>query len=195
MIYPLTFVAVFFFNIIPAFTPPTWIILSYIALKHNPNPYLLALCGALAATGGRLVLATFAKTIVRNRLLGPKTIANLDVLKDQVHKRKKLAFSAFLLYAFGPLPSNQLFLAYGLTGLELFSVGTAFFIGRFASYLFWILTATTTAKVFAARAFVSGSFITKYFVIVQILTLFVVYVFTKIDWKKLTREKKISWLK
>ncbi len=190
-----TFLIILVFNLAPAFTPPTWMLLSYIQISYHPHVLALALTGALAATTGRLLLAKLAKIVVRDRFLSQRTIANLNVLKTELQKREKLTFSIFLFYAFSPLPSNQLFLAYGLTGLDLPLIALPFFIGRFTSYLFWIVTASTVAHTLASRVLLNGGFIKSYFLIVQSLTLVLVYVFTRIDWRILFEKRKITWLK
>ncbi len=153
------FLIILVFNLAPAFTPPTWMILSYIQITYHPYFLALALIGAIAATTGRLLLAMLADIIVRDRLLSKRSVANLDVLKEKLQERRRLTFSIFLFYAFSPLPSNQLFLAYGLTHLDLSLIALPFFIGRFISYLFWILTASTVAHTLASRVFLSGGVI------------------------------------
>ena len=64
------FFAVLVLNVIPAFAPPTWMALSFFGFRHpDAHPWLVALVAASGATSGRLVLAHFAKRIVRNRWL------------------------------------------------------------------------------------------------------------------------------
>lgn len=191
----LIFLFILIFNLAPAFTPPTWMVLSYLEITYHIHFLTLALVGATAATAGRLILAKLAKVIVRDRFLGQRAIRNLDTVRAKIEEHKKLTAGIFLFYAFSPLPSNQLFLAYGLTGLELRLIAVPFFLGRFISYLFWIVTASEIAKRLAAQFFISKKFIGSYFIIIQLSTLAVVYVFTKIDWKRLFTEKKIDWLK
>lgn len=191
----LIFLFILIFNLAPAFTPPTWMVLSYIEVTRHIHFLILALIGATAATAGRVILAKLAKIIVRDRFLGQRTIKNLDSVKAEMQKHKRLTVGIFLFYAFSPLPSNQLFLAYGLTGLELWLIAIPFFLGRFISYLFWIVVASKIAHQLAAQAFINKKFIGSYFLIIQALTLVAVYAFTKIDWKKLFAEKKIGWLR
>lgn len=189
------FLMILVFNLAPAFTPPTWMLLSYIQITYHPHFLALALVGAFAATTGRLLLAKLANLIVRERFLSQRGIANLNVVKAWLQERKKLTFSIFLFYAFSPLPSNQLFLAYGLTDLDLSLISLPFFIGRFTSYFFWIVTASTVAHTLASKVLLSGGFIKSYFLIVQALTLVLVYAFTQIDWQVLFEKKKFAWLK
>ncbi len=190
-----TFFIILMFNLAPAFTPPTWMLLSYIQIRYHPHFLAFALIGAVAATIGRLLLAKLADVVVRDRFLSQRTVANLNVLKEKLEKHKRMTFSIFLFYAFSPLPSNQLFLAYGLTHLDLSLIALPFFIGRFTSYLFWIVTASTVAHSLASKFLLNGGFIKSYFLIVQTLTLVLVYVFTRIDWRVLFEKRKVTWLK
>ena len=189
------FFIILVFNLAPAFTPPTWMLLSYIQITYHPHFLALALTGAVAATMGRLLLAKLANVIGRDRFLSQRAINNLNVLKEKMQEHKGLTFSIFLFYAFSPLPSNQLFLAYGLTELDLSLIALPFFIGRLTSYLFWIVTASTVAHTLASKVLLSGGFIKSYFLIVQALTLVLVYLFTRIDWRVLFEKRKIIWLK
>ncbi len=189
------FISILLFNLAPAFTPPTWLVLSYLKVTLHPNSLLLALVGAVAATCGRLLLAGFASRILRRNFLKEKTVRNIDSLRAELQKRRGLTFSVFLFYAFSPLPSNQLFLAYGLTDLPPSLIAFPFFIGRFASYLFWITTASRFEQQVAADLFRQGGFWGLYFVVGQLLTLLMVYLFTKLDWHKLFTQKKIGWIK
>ena len=57
--------------------------------------------------------------IVRNHWLSEAARENVDSLKAELEKRPKLTFGLFLFYAFTPLPSNFLFISYGLTTMPL----------------------------------------------------------------------------
>jgi membrane protein YqaA with SNARE-associated domain len=147
------FALVFALNVIPAFAPPTWMALAWIGFSHPlGNPFLVALIGALAATSGRLVLAKLSRVIIRQRFMSDAMRGNIDVIKEGLERHRTLTFSAFLLYAFGPFPSNYLFIAYGLTSLPLWLVAIPFFIGRCASYSFFVFTASEMSQRFAHEA-------------------------------------------
>jgi hypothetical protein len=188
------FTFIFFFNLIPAFSPPTWVILTYIEFFYHPNVLMLTLVGALAATAGRVTLALLAKKLIRNRFLRPATIKNIDTVKGKLQEHKHLTFSLFLFYALSPLPSNQLFLAYGLTDLSLKFIALPFFVGRLASYAFWAITAAQVSQQTIKNLSGRTLFIV-YFFVIQILTLLTVYLFAKIDWNLLFTQHKIALMK
>ena len=67
LVFFIIFLVVFVLNVIPILAPPTWSVLSFIAIRFNSNIILLAVVGAVAATLGRLVLAKLSTVIVRQR--------------------------------------------------------------------------------------------------------------------------------
>jgi len=189
---------IFILNIVPAFMPPTWTLLSFVGLTFHFNNYALALFSifaAVAATSGRAILALFSDKIIRNKFLNNKTKENIDLIKIYIEKRKIFLFSFFLFFAFSPFPSGQLFLAYGLTDLKLRFAVIPFFIGRLGSYLFWSLTASEISHKLVVSDLKSGAFFSLYFILTQLTTFYLVYLFIKIDWKTVFKEHKIRFIK
>ena len=85
------------------------------------------------------------------KLLSDAHRKNIDIVKERLEKRAVLTLSVFLFYALSPLPSNFLFIAYGLTGLPLLRIALPFFIGRTASYSFFILSGAAAGRRFSHR--------------------------------------------
>ena len=186
---------VFLLNVIPAFAPPTWMVFSFIGFNYpSHNLLLLVVAGAFAATLGRVTLAKMARVIIRQRFMSQGSRDNIDAIRERLENRRALTFSVFLGYAFTPLPSNYLFIAYGLTPMELKLIALPFFLGRSVSYSFWGFTSATVSRQISLRSSEALSYMTAYFVISQILLLFIVYAFTKVDWRVLLSERKFRWL-
>ena len=185
------FLVIFALNVVPAFAPPTWTALSFIAVSYQVNLILLVTVGAAAATAGRLTLAKLSKVVVRQKLLSKRTRENVDEIKVRLERRPKLTFGIFLLYAFSPFPSNNLFIAYGLTGLDLRVVAIPFLIGRLCSYSFWAATSRGVAQRLALENGVLRPYFSYYFIASQVFTLFTIYLFTRVDWRALLDEKRL----
>jgi hypothetical protein len=189
------FLIVLGLNVIPAFAPPTWMVFSYIGFRYVAvNVALLALVGATAATLGRITLAKMARVVVRQRFMSDRTRENIDAIREHLEPRRKLTFGIFLFYAFTPLPSNTLFIAYGLTTMKLRLIAAPFFIGRSVSYTFWGFTASAVARRITLESTDALSYLSVYFVASQILLLSLVYVFARVDWRLFLREKKFRWI-
>jgi hypothetical protein len=193
VVFLVIFLVVFVLNVIPIFAPPTWTVLSFIAIRFSSNVILLALVGAVAATLGRLLLSKLSTVLIRQKFLSQGTKENIDAVKMRLESNRKLSFTVFLFYAFSPLPSNHLFIAYGLTALKLKLIAVPFLLGRVVSYAFWAYTASNVAQMLSYESVTARSFFSYYFVASQVFGLVVVYVFTKIDWRSLLSEKKFRW--
>lgn len=192
MIWIIVFFIVLLINLIPIFMPPTWLVLSFVAVSFQlSNIFLLALIGAAAATIGRSILALVSNRIIRKKILPERYRVNIDDLSKHLENKKALTASIFLFYALSPLPSGQLFIAYGLTKLSLNHIIPAFFIGRVASYFALAYTSLEISERVALESLKTASFLSISFIFSQVLLLFVIYVFIKIDWHKLFTEKKI----
>ena len=195
-IFVLVFLVVYLLNLIPAFAPPTWMVFSFIGFRYPKlNLPELALIGALAATLGRVTLAKLSRIIIRQRFMSEGTRENIDAIKDELRQRKKLTFGVFLLYAFSPLPSNYLFIAYGLTTLDLLLVAVPFYVGRSISYSLWGITSAAIGQRISGKILHHPlSYFSVYFVLTQILLLWLVYLFTRIDWRVALGGKKLRLL-
>ena len=189
-------VIIFTLNVIPAFAPPTWMMLSWIGFEHPQyNPFGLALFAAGAATAGRVVLAKFSRTIIRQRFMSEGSRANIEVIKEAIEGHRALTAGTFLFFAFSPFASNFLFIAYGLTSSPLRLVVIPFFLGRFISYSFFVYAASEVSQRLALNGSEAGNYFGIYFVASQFLFIGVLYLFTRIDWKYAMQNKRLRWLR
>lgn len=179
--YSIAIAVVFLVNLMPAFGPPTALVLVLFKLNWQLEPVALVIAGALTAGCGRFLLAT-ATGRVRTRL-SPRRRASLRAAHDYLlgHKgRSLLGFSLFLL---SPLPSAQLFEAAGLMGVRLVPITAAFVAGRLVSYSLYI-GATSVAERSLGAMF-ADSLTSVYGVSAQILLLALVVLLARIDWTTL----------
>ena len=189
----LLFLLVFVLNVLPAFAPPTWMLLSFFGLQFpDGNGWSIALVAAVAATAGRSVLALLSRRITRSRWMPEAVRANLGAVAASIEKRRATSSTAFLLFAFSPLPSNALFLAYGLSGASLPLLALPFFVGRFVSYLIAFSGGAAVAERFDLD--LTGRASVLYFIASQLASLALVYVFTRIDWRRSWRERRLRWV-
>jgi hypothetical protein len=187
------FAAVFLLNIIPIFAPPTWIALSAISLGvPEADPYGLTLVGATAATSGRIILAKISRVILRGNLLGDDARRNIDEIRTGIEGHRIASAGGMLMYAFSPLPSNHLFIAYGLTDLPVLFAAAPFFLGRLVSYSFWIFSAAAAGRKFDIDLAETGWGFGVYFIVTQLLLIPALYLFVKIDWKLLIAHRRLA---
>jgi hypothetical protein len=187
------FFVVFVLNVLPAFAPPTWMTLSFVGLAvPNVNVIALAVVGAAAATLGRIALAKLSRRIVRHGLLSEPARLNIDAIKQGFEGRKALTSTAFMAFALSPLPSNYLFIAYGLTSLPIMFLAVPFFVGRLLSYGFWVATASTVGARLNVDWFESSAYLSAYFALSQLLLVPTIYAFTRVDWHAAFAERRLK---
>jgi hypothetical protein len=192
------FVVVFVLNVLPAFAPPTWTTISFVGLTMpEANWFLVPIVAAVSATTGRVVLAKGSHALVRQNLLGEGARRNVDDIRLGIESRPALAFGTFLGYALSPLPSNYLFIAYGLTSLPIARLAAPFFVGRLVSYTFWMGTASTVSDWFDVDIdwFHSAHYFIAYYLLSQLLLIPVIFAFIRIDWRAVFVEGRLKWLR
>jgi uncharacterized membrane protein YdjX (TVP38/TMEM64 family) len=142
---------VFAVNLLPAFGPPTWLVLAYFRIEQGSPIVALVILGGLAASAGRLVLALATRRL--GRRLPERRRAELEVLGQTLASHQAGFWASIAFFALSPLPSAQMFEAAGLTPtVRLLPVTTAFFLGRLVSYSIYVAAAS------AARAQIRSVF-------------------------------------
>jgi len=127
------FLALVGVNAAPLLMPPTWIILaSFYALDPALDPAALSLVGATGATLGRLVLKHISGSF--RRFVGDEQRSNLNTIGEFLDRKRHGYILASFLFAATPLPSNVLFVAYGLMRAKSIGLYVGFWSGRVLSY-------------------------------------------------------------
>ncbi|AWV02932.1 hypothetical protein DM992_26690 [Burkholderia sp. JP2-270] len=188
------FLVILLLNLIPAFAPPTWMAMSWVGFNLPAgNPLIFAVVAAGAATTGRVILATFARSLVRSRWIRDSDRENIGIATHWLRKHKTLTASAFFFYALSPLPSNYLFIAYGLSGLPLKIIAAAFFIGRAMTYAIWALLGRFASTRLDVESQLEGTYLGGYFVVTQLVLLGFVFALMKLNWRALVNERRLTF--
>jgi membrane protein YqaA with SNARE-associated domain len=174
-------------NIVPAFMPSTWMILSFFYIHYHLEFLPTIFIGVTLATIGRIILAILAKDYIEP-ILPKKEQENMINLGKIFALNKNFTFLSILGYTFLPIPSNQLFIAAGLAKADLSLIALSFFIGRTISYSFWVNLSRNMNEN------IEGTFINhfsnKQMFIVEILGFAILYLISKINWGKVLRYLK-----
>lgn len=124
-------------NASPILMPPSWIVLaSFHLIDPSLDILLLAAVGATGATIGRFLLKYISKYF--RRFVSTEQRENLDVIGTYLNKKKYGYMFASFLFGATPLPSNMLFIAYGLMGAKSLGIYAGFWTGRLISYVIMI---------------------------------------------------------
>ena len=177
-------------NAAPILMPPTWIILSsFFALDSSLDPIVLALVGATGATIGRLFLKRISGFF--RRFVGKEQESNLDAIGNFLNKKKFGYTLTSFLFAATPLPSNMLFVAYGMMRAKSIGLYIGFWFGRLVSYYIMITISeavlTPFLQLFEDR--IIG------IIVADIVGISSVVFFTCINWKVLLIDRKLKFVR
>ena len=177
-------------NAAPLLMPPTWIILSsFYVLDQSFDPLILSLVGATGATIGRFVLKVVSGYF--RKVVGNQQKSNLDSIGDFLNRKRFGYIISSFLFAATPLPSNMLFIAYGLMRAKSFGLYVGFWFGRLISYYIMITISKIVLTPFIEL------FEDRYIgiLVADVLGIGVVIFFTCIDWNLLLVSRKFKLIK
>lgn len=169
---------VFAVNLLPAFGPPTALVVVLLGLNWDLNPVALVVIGAFASGAGRAVLA-WATGRLGDRL-GERRRENLRAAHDYVTGSRGRALAGLGVFLVSPLPSAQMFEAAGLMGVRLLPITAAHIAGRLVSYSFYV-AATTVAEQSLGDAFLE-SLTSPAGIALQVALLLAVVLLARVDW-------------
>ena len=177
-------------NAAPILMPPTWIVLSsFYAIDNTLDPFLLALVGATGATAGRFILKSTSG--IFRRFVASEQKSNLDTIGTFLNRKRYGYILASFLFAATPLPSNMLFVAYGLMRAKSIGMYVGFWAGRVLSYYVMItisdIVLTPFLQIFEERYI--G------IILADIAGIAVIVLFTSINWTLLITQKKLRFVR
>ena len=171
-------------NVIPALMPPTWIVLAFFVGKYDLRLLPVVLIGAVCATIGRIILTMISRKYF-SRFFSKESKTNYESIGDYLNNHKGITIPLMVTYAFIPIPSNHVFIAAGLAKVNIDVLVSAFFVGRFISYTFWVkLTeklSDNISDIFNSHYSKIGS------IVAELAGLLILYFIGKIAWKKILK--------
>lgn len=189
-----SFIGIFFLmlgiNAAPLLMPPSWIVLSsFLALDPSLDILVLALVGATGATVGRFILKRVSHLF--RRFVGKEQKSNLDIIGNFLNQRKFGYVITSFLFAATPLPSNMLFVAYGLMRAKSIGLYIGFWLGRVLSY--YIMLSISDVVLTPFLQLFEESYIG--ILIADGIGIGGIILFACIDWGMLITKKKLKFVK
>jgi hypothetical protein len=135
--YLLAAIVIFVANTVPAFAPPTWLILVFFSLRHGLDPVALVLIGVTCAVSGRAILAYTFRAI--RRWLPKGYVSNMENIGIYIDGHSSRVIGLLALFFLSPVSSAQLFEAAGIIkSIALRPLLVAFAGGRLISYSIYV---------------------------------------------------------
>jgi len=177
-------------NASPLLMPPSWIVLtSFYLLDPTLNIVLLSIVGATGSTIGRYFLKKISGLF--RKFVGEEQKSNLDIIGDYLNRKKFGYVIASFLFGATPLPSNVLFITYGLMRAKNVGIYIGFWLGRVLSYIVMIYFGNAVLKpfleIFEDRLL--G------ILLVDAVGIVVIIFFASINWSLLITKRKLKFTK
>ena len=177
-------------NAAPILMPPSWIVLtSFYLLDPSLNVVILAMVGATGATIGRFFLKKVSGLF--RRFVGQEQKSNLDIIGDYLNGKKYGYVIASFLFGATPLPSNMLFITYGLMKAKSLGIYIGFWFGRTISYIIMIYfgnaVLTPFLEIFEDR--ITG------ILLIDGVGIGIIVLFASINWTVFITQRKIKFVK
>ncbi|MDB9721705.1 hypothetical protein OAA51_01660 [Nitrosopumilus sp.] len=177
-------------NASPILMPPSWIVLtSFYLLDPTLNIVLLAVVGATGATIGRFFLKRISGLF--RKFVGEEQKSNLDMIGSYLNKKKHGYLIASFLFGATPLPSNILFITYGLMRAKSVGIYVGFWFGRTISYIIMIYFGNTVLtpflEMFEDR--LTG------ILLIDGVGILLIILFACVNWTVLLTQRKIKFVK
>ena len=174
-------------NASPILMPPSWIILtSFYLIDPSLNVVFLAMVGATGATIGRFALKKISGLF--RKFVSEEQKSNLDTIGDYLNRKKYGYVIASFLFGATPLPSNMLFITYGLMRAKSIGIYIGFWFGRTISYIAMIYfgnaVLTPFLEMFEDR--LTG------ILLIDGIGILLIVLFASINWTVLITERKIK---
>ena len=177
-------------NASPILMPPSWIVLtSFYLLDPTLNIVLLAVVGATGATIGRFFLKRISGLF--RKFVGEEQKSNLDMIGSYLNTKKHGYLIASFLFGATPLPSNILFITYGLMRAKSVGIYVGFWFGRTISYIIMIYFGNTVLtpflEMFEDR--LTG------ILLIDGVGIILIILFACVNWTVLLTQRKIKFVK
>ncbi len=173
----------FLVNLVPAFMPSTWMVLAFFYIRYDLPLLPLTVGGALVSGLGRLALAK-GSAAFRRRFM-PGDDPDVNALAGFLDAHRTVAAPATFLYTLTPLPTNNLFIAAGMVGVNMAWVMAGFWTGRILADTFWVWT--TDRAFHSLGALFEGPFGRPTAIALQALSLLSVFLLYRLPWARWLR--------
>jgi hypothetical protein len=188
-IYLAAVAAIIALNALPAFAPPTWMVLIFFLLHYDANPVALVILGVASATTGRAILAWYFRKFAH--LVPTRFSRNMEYAGKYFENRPEKRYAILALFLVSPVSSAQLFEAAGMMKtIALKPLLAAFAVGRTISYSTYVTGAAAVAATSFGELLIA-EIKSPWAIAIQILMIAALLALGSIDWKsKLHRRHK-----
>lgn len=188
--YLLIFLGSTLVDCIPVFAPPAWMLMLYIMLKFDLNPYFVVVIGTAGTVCGRMLFVTYIVPWLGKKTIGTKKDSDLKFVGRKLSEKDFTVFIFVFVYSILPLSTTALFMAAGLAKLKKIKIIPPFFLGNLIGDGALLITGHYAITHFSD--FYKDSLSVKN-VFLMLAGLVFISMFMFLDWRNLLENKKIRF--
>lgn len=188
LIYLVLLIACFLVDVIPFVGPPAWTVMVFFYIGYDLNPWLVLITGVTGSALGRLCYSIYIKWL-SNRYIRQEKNEDLQFLGDKLSGKGWRVHLFVLFYTLIPVPTTPLFTAAGIAGLRPLHIMPAFFIGKFASDAFMMMTGKYVVTNISS---IASGLLSVQSIIGTLIGMLIISFFFFIDWRRLLEDKKLK---
>jgi membrane protein YqaA with SNARE-associated domain len=189
MMYVVVFLSSLAVDLIPVVAPPAWMIMVFLQVKFDLNPWGVLAAGVPGSTLGRYLLSLYIPKFSK-RFIKQHKKEELEYVGSKLNRSLWRTWTFTLLYTMTPLSSTALFTAAGIAKVNPLHVVPPFFVGKFISDAILIFSGHYAAG--QAGDLFHGTVSWKG-ILTAVIGLVVVGAFLFIDWHALLARKKLKF--
>jgi len=184
--YILVFLASFVVDLVPFIGPPAWTVMVFLQMRYDLNVWYVLVAGVLGSTLGRYMLSLYIPWLSA-KLIKVQKNEDIQFVGQKLSGKSWQVALFVLIYTLVPLPSTPLFTASGIAKINPWRIIPAFFVGKFTSDMFMVLTGDYVAN---NAKYLAEGFLTWKTITGTILGIAIIGIFLFIDWRRLLQDKK-----
>jgi membrane protein YqaA with SNARE-associated domain len=189
MLYAVAFLAALAVDSIPVFAPPAWMILVFLIVKYQLNPWGVLTAGVFGSVLGRYLLSLYIPKVSR-KILSARENENVAYVGKKIGKHLGSSFVFVLIYSVTPLSTTALFTAAGIARINPAYILPPFCIGKFISDAVMVFTGKYETRALVGLLHGEVSFKTGMAASLGFLLIALVLF---IDWPQLLIHKKLRF--
>jgi hypothetical protein len=187
--YALVYLGSALVDCIPIFAPPAWMLMIFLMMKFNLNPWITVTLGTFGTVTGRMIFITYIVPWIGKKTLARDKESDLTFLGKKLSQRGWPAFLFVFIYSILPLSTTALFTAAGLAKVRRLFIIPPFFLGNFIGDAFLIISGKNAVR--STGELFKGSWDLKNILLMALgLALMLGLLF--VDWRTLLTEKKLK---
>ena len=189
LLYLAVFGAALAVDLIPFMGPPAWMVMLFLLVKFNLNPWLVLAAGVTGSVLGRYLLSLYIPK-VSDRFIKPHKNEELKFVGGKLRQNLWHSWAFVFIYSLLPMSTTALFSAAGIARIAPLVIIPPFFLGKLLSDAVVIFTGRYVAL--NART-LQQTLLSPKNIVITGLGLATLALMLFLDWRVMLEKRKLAF--